>query len=60
MRMLDAGGIVSQDGHCLSTAMHTICVHGDTPGAVDSARRLRAALTAAGAHWVGLREALAA
>jgi UPF0271 protein len=59
-RMLDAGGIVSTSGRCLPTVMHSICVHGDTPGAVDSARRLRAALAAAGGQWVGLPDALAA
>jgi UPF0271 protein len=59
MRMLDAGGIVSRSGKVLATAMHSICVHGDTPGAVDSARRLRGALEAAGWRLVGLPEALA-
>ena len=44
MRMLDAGGVVSQSGKVLPTAMSSICVHGDTLGAVDSARHLRQAL----------------
>ncbi|MDX5408647.1 MAG: LamB/YcsF family protein, partial [Thauera sp.] len=48
LRMLDAGGVVSQSGKVLPTAMDSICVHGDTLGAVDSARRLRAALQARG------------
>ena len=39
--------------------MHSICVHGDTVGAVDNARRLRAALEARGARLVGLPELLA-
>lgn len=59
LRMLDAGGIVSRSGKVLATAMHSICVHGDTPGALDSARHLRAALEAAGWRLVGLPEALA-
>ena len=59
MRMLDAGGIVARSGKVLPTAMHSICVHGDNPGAVDNARRLRAALEAAGWQLVGLPEALA-
>ena len=50
LRMLDAGGVVSQSGKVLPAAMDSICVHGDTLGAVDSARRLRAALEARG--WV--------
>ena len=58
-RMLDAGGIVAQSGKLLPTAMHSICVHGDTPGAVVNARRVRAALEAAGWRLVGLTEALA-
>lgn len=59
LRMLDAGGIVAQSGKVLPTAMHSICVHGDTPGAVANARRLRAALEAAGWQLVGLPEMLA-
>ncbi len=59
MRMLQAGGIVAASGKVLPTAMHSICVHGDTPGAVDNARRLRAALQAAGWRLVGLQEVIA-
>lgn len=44
LRMLDAGGVVSQSGKCLPAAMDSICVHGDTLGAVRSASGLRAAL----------------
>lgn len=58
-RMLDAGGIVALSGKVLPTAMHSICVHGDTPGAVDSARSLRAALEAGGWQLAGLPEVLA-
>ena len=36
------------DGGPLVLAPDSICVHGDTPGAVDIARRVRAALTEAG------------
>jgi UPF0271 protein len=50
LRMLEAGGVIAQSGKCLPAPMDSICVHGDTPGAVDSARRLRAALEARG--WV--------
>lgn len=59
MRMLDAGGIVSTNGRLMPTAVHSICVHGDTAGAVANARRLRAGLTAAGWQLVGLGETLA-
>jgi UPF0271 protein len=59
LRMLESGGIVAASGKLLPTAMHSICVHGDTPGAVDNARRLRAALQAAGWQMVGLNEVIA-
>ena len=50
---------VAASGKLLPTAMHSICVHGDTPGAVDNARRLRAALQAAGWQMAGLNEVIA-
>jgi UPF0271 protein len=58
LRMLDAGGIVTRSGALLPTPMHSICVHGDTPGAVGSARRLRGALEGAGAELLTLPELL--
>ncbi|CAM5494710.1 LamB/YcsF family protein [Thauera sp. 28] len=48
LRMLDAGAVVSQNGKVLPATMDSICVHGDTLGAVDSARLLRTALEARG------------
>ncbi len=57
-RMLDAGGIVALSGKRLPTPMHSICVHGDTPGAVGNARRLRTQLEAGGWQLAGLREVL--
>ncbi len=59
LRMLDAGGIVALSGKVLPTPMHSICVHGDNPGAVDNARRLRAALEGRGWQLAGLGEVLA-
>jgi UPF0271 protein len=59
MRMLEAGGIVAASGKVLPTAMHTVCVHGDTPGAVANATRLKAALAAAGCELVTLPQVLA-
>lgn len=53
-RMLDAGGIVTADGLRLPTRIHSVCVHGDGPGAVATARALRAALEAAGHHLATL------
>ena len=60
MRMLEAGGLVTTGGQVLPTVMHSICVHGDTPGAVANARRLRKGLEAAGWQLVGLAEAISA
>lgn len=60
LRMLDAGGIVARSGKVLPTPMHSICVHGDNPGAVDNARRLRSALQGRGWRLVGLPEVLQA
>jgi len=59
MRMLAAGGIVAESGKVLAAAMHSTCVHGDTPGAVANAMRLRSALEHAGWNVTGLIEALA-
>lgn len=53
-RMLDAGGIVTADGQRLPTPIHSICVHGDGPGAVAAAQAIRAALEAGGYRLAGL------
>jgi UPF0271 protein len=42
------GEVVSVDGSKVRIAARSLCVHGDTPGAVDMANRIRAALLAAG------------
>ncbi|QBM29452.1 LamB/YcsF family protein [Hydrogenophaga pseudoflava] len=52
--MLEAGGIVTADGQHLPTPIHSICVHGDGPGAVAAARAIRTALEAAGHCLAGL------
>lgn len=48
MRMVEAGGIVTQSGKVVAAEFHSICVHGDGPQAVASAVAIRAALAAAG------------
>ncbi len=48
-RMVRDGIVQTADGKEVALRIDTICVHGDTPGAADLARRLRAALTGAGA-----------
>jgi UPF0271 protein len=46
--MATGGEITDVDGGPLRLAPESICVHGDTPGAVDIARRVRASLADAG------------
>ncbi|MFN0116640.1 MAG: LamB/YcsF family protein [Paracoccaceae bacterium] len=48
LAMLDSGAVVAADETTVRLAMDSLCVHGDTPGAVGLARGLRAALEAAG------------
>jgi UPF0271 protein len=45
--MATGGGVVTADGGKLDLRPDSLCVHGDTPGAVDLARRIRAGLAAA-------------
>ncbi|MBW8737554.1 MAG: LamB/YcsF family protein [Streptomyces turgidiscabies] len=42
------GVVASRSGAPLAIRARSLCVHGDTPGAVDLARRVRAALEASG------------
>ncbi|WP_134725824.1 LamB/YcsF family protein [Paracoccus luteus] len=48
VRMVCAGAILPEGGHPIPTRIDTICLHGDTPGAVQIARAVRAALADAG------------
>ncbi|WP_424188590.1 LamB/YcsF family protein [Actinokineospora sp. G85] len=48
LRLAESGEIVAVDGTVLRTSARSLCLHGDTPGAVDHARAVRAALVAAG------------
>ena len=47
-RLATSGEIEAQDGSVLSHPVESLCLHGDTPGAVDLARRVRDALESAG------------
>ncbi|MEU0788765.1 5-oxoprolinase subunit PxpA [Amycolatopsis sp. NPDC005961] len=42
------GGVVTEDGTKLELRPDSLCVHGDTPGAVELAKRIAAALTEGG------------
>lgn len=48
LTMLRDGAIITTSGARLPARIDTICVHGDSPGAVDIARALRQGLEAAG------------
>lgn len=46
--MLDAGALIAIDGTRIPTPIGSICVHGDSPDAVEVARHLREGLATAG------------
>ncbi|MBM3565610.1 MAG: LamB/YcsF family protein [Alphaproteobacteria bacterium] len=48
LRMVQEQAILSVNGKRLPLAVETICIHGDSPGAVGMARAVRETLTAAG------------
>ena len=48
VRMVEERAIVSVNGKRLPLAIDTVCIHGDSPGAVAMARAVRARLSAAG------------
>ncbi len=48
VRMVQDGAVVSVTGKVMKMRIDTVCIHGDTPGAVEIARGLRKALGDAG------------
>jgi UPF0271 protein len=48
VRLAEAGEVEAADGTVLPMPARSVCVHGDTPGAVELARVARAALVGAG------------
>jgi UPF0271 protein len=48
LRLVTAGELVAVDGSTLAVQADSICLHGDSPGAVEMARQVRAALDDAG------------
>jgi len=48
VRMIREGVVLSTTGEEIRLAVDTICVHGDTPGAAELTRQIRAGLDAAG------------
>ncbi|MGW5052182.1 LamB/YcsF family protein [Actinokineospora sp. NPDC004072] len=52
VRLATRGELVAVDGTVLPVAARSLCLHGDTPGAVEHARAVRAALAAAGVEVI--------
>jgi UPF0271 protein len=48
LRIATEGTVVAVDGTLVATPARSVCTHGDTPGAVELARAVRARLEAAG------------
>jgi UPF0271 protein len=48
VRLAQAGEIVGIDGGVITTTAKSLCIHGDTPDAVEIARAVKAGLAAAG------------
>lgn len=48
VQLATAGTVVSVDGPTVAPRPHSLCLHGDTPGAAETARGVRAALEGAG------------
>ena len=48
LRLAAGGGIVAVDGSVLDVRAESICLHGDTPGAVQLGQQVRSALLSAG------------
>ncbi|MFE2753305.1 LamB/YcsF family protein [Actinosynnema sp. NPDC059335] len=48
LRLAERGELVATDGTVLRAEVDSVCLHGDTPGAVEHAKRVRAALAGAG------------
>ncbi|UTD29136.1 LamB/YcsF family protein [Bradyrhizobium sp. WD16] len=48
VRMVQDRAITAASGKIIKVPIDTVCIHGDTPGAVDIAKTIRAALASAG------------
>ena len=57
VRMVQDGAVVSVTGKVIKMRTDTVCIHGDTPGAVDIARGVRQALKIAGIEVAPFKKA---
>jgi UPF0271 protein len=60
VRMVQDGAVVSVTGKTIKMRTDTVCIHGDTPGAVDIARGVRQALKDAGIEVAPFKRAFIA
>ena len=58
LKMVTEGKAIAINGEEINTKADTICLHGDTPGAVDFARNLRQRMETAGIAVVPMRDFL--
>ena len=56
VRMVTEGTVEAVDGTVINFRPHSICMHGDTPEAVDMAKAVRAALEGSGVKVTNLKE----
>ncbi len=54
LEMVERGGLITHEGKLLKTEIHSICVHGDTPQACESAAYIKAGLQENGLQVVPL------
>jgi UPF0271 protein len=54
VRMVKERRIIAVDGSSIDIEAHTLCIHGDTPSAVDFSRRIREALETDGVQVLPL------
>ena len=57
VRMVQDGAVVSVTGKVIKMRTDTVCIHGDTPGAVDIARGVRQALKVGGIEVAPFKKA---
>jgi UPF0271 protein len=56
--MMARGKVIAVDGREIPLSIHTLCVHGDTPGAIHLVKRIRERLSAEKVELVPIRKIL--
>ena len=57
-QLLNEGSVTSYGGVAIKMSVHSILVHGDTPGALELARRVRSEIEARGTQLVPISRQL--